>query len=233
MKKPFIAAGMATMPSRGDTAPRAIASVLPNVDRLYLFLDRFEMVPDYALDPKVEVLRSQDYGDLKANGKLLGLWLDEDADYYLCCDDDIAYPADFGNRMVAACRRRGNRSVVGVHGSRFKKPFRSYFEDRRIYFSRNRLRLPRRVDIIATNGCLHATSALRFDVRQWQQVNMVDLHFTLEARRAKLGLSVVAKQLNWVEVLGKDQVDSIFTALVKDDSRQTAIAHELMRLSSG
>ncbi len=73
-----LVAGMATMPSRAETAPRAIASVLSQVDRLWLFLDRFDDTPAFARDPRIQVVRSQELGDLRANGKFAALFLDDE-----------------------------------------------------------------------------------------------------------------------------------------------------------
>src|SRR5262245_24698174 len=87
--------GMATMPPRSGTAPRAIASILPQVSRLWLFLDRFDAVPSYALDSRIGVLRSQDCGDLRANGKLLGLVQESSPCTFFSLDDDIEYPIDY------------------------------------------------------------------------------------------------------------------------------------------
>ena len=52
-------AGMATMPSRAATAPRAIESVLPQVDRLWLFVDRFDAMPEYAWDDRSQLPRAR------------------------------------------------------------------------------------------------------------------------------------------------------------------------------
>ena len=46
------------MPSRADTAPRAIASILAQVERLWLFLDRFDVIPAYAEHERIHVLRT-------------------------------------------------------------------------------------------------------------------------------------------------------------------------------
>ena len=61
------------MPSRADTAPRAIASILAQVERLWLFLDRFDAIPAYAKDERIHVLRSAEVGDIRANGEVLPL----------------------------------------------------------------------------------------------------------------------------------------------------------------
>lgn len=144
-----LVAGMATMPSRAETAPPAIASVLAQVDELWLFLDRFDAVPAYAEHPRIRVVGWQDVGDLRANGKL---------------------------------------------------------------------------------AMLFRTDTLRFDVRAWPDVNMVDFSFALEARRRGVPLVMLPRPAHWLRALDEDQADSIWAGVLCDDARQTELARELAAL---
>lgn len=224
-----VVGGMATMPTRAAYAERAVASVLRNVDQLFLFLDRFECVPDYARNHRIVILRSQEFGDLRANGKLLGLTLAKNADYYMCCDDDMEYPKGFSRRLVRACRRYSSRVVAGIYGSTFKHPINSYVRDRNILTTRKRLYFGKRVDVLGTNGCLHAIAAMKFDVRDWTRVNMVDLHFAFEAQKAGLDLHVVAHKAKWVGQIERHQEDSIYLRLRENDSEQTRLVNQLLK----
>ena len=96
---------MATMPSRFDTAPRAIAFVLSQVVRLWLFLDRFDTVPSYAMHQRIRVVRSQDLGAMTANGKLVGVALDEEPSLFFSVEDVIEYPPEYFETLEANSRR--------------------------------------------------------------------------------------------------------------------------------
>ena len=75
-EKRLIVAGMATMPSRAATFPLALRSILPQVDRLYLYLDGHFEVPEVARgDPRIVSILSRDVPDLRGNGKFLALSL--------------------------------------------------------------------------------------------------------------------------------------------------------------
>ena len=194
-----IVGGLATMPSRGDTAPRAIASILPQVDRLELFLDRFDDLPDFVRHPKVRLHRSQDVGEIGANGKLLGLAEARADDLYVCFDDDNLYPAGFVRWLRAMHRLLPGRVAVGMHGGVFPERFDSFIADQKIDIFYQRQWRPKRVDLLATNGCLFRAGDLRFDVLEWTEVNMVDLNFTEQAIRHEVGLWTVPRRWNWVE----------------------------------
>ncbi|MGE0716134.1 MAG: glycosyltransferase family 2 protein, partial [Alphaproteobacteria bacterium] len=174
--RPMVVAGMATMPTRGETFPIALHSILPQVDRLYLFLDRFAE-PPVAADPKIVVLRSQDFGDLRANGKLLGLVMCAHPTIYLSVDDDILYPPDFARRMTELLAAEPGPAALGVHGARLRTPFASYRDDRDVVHRMAEVTEPMPVAILGTDAAAFDTRALKFDVRAWRQVNMVDLGF--------------------------------------------------------
>lgn len=225
-------AGMATMPTRGQTFRLAVNSILPQVDRLFLFLDRF---PDTAElpHPKITLLRSQDFGDLRANGKLFGLSLVKEPAYFLTVDDDILYPPNYAETMVFHLAKLGAGNVAGLHGSQLNRnEFNSYRCDRLVVHRDRRLEKYCYVDIVATCSAVFRTQELHFDVREWKLTNMVDLHFAIECQKRGLKRIAVPRERKWVQTLGSSQNDSIYTRLKRDDSVQTEIARRLLALSS-
>lgn len=226
----MIIGGLATMPSRRDTAALAIRSILPNVDRLYIYLDRFATIPSYVVHPKIVLLSSQDIGVIGANGKLLGLAFAKPDDFYVCFDDDNLYPRDFCLRLRLMLLALNRCAAVGIHGSLLPHDFISFSRQRTIFHFAGRRIRPRRVDVLATNGCMFRVGAMQFDVLRWSEINMVDLNFALESARRHLELWIVPKCRNWVRPLRECQEDSIFKSLEKDDSRQTELAYQLRAL---
>jgi len=220
---------MATMPSRADTAPRAIASLLGQVDRLWLFLDRFESVPPYAHGDRIGVVRSQEIGDLRANGKFAPLALDRTPCIYFGVDDDIEYPRDYCARLVSALERYEG-SVVGVHAAVFRSPLSSYTRDTKVLHRRSDQRRAAGVDLLGSDSVAFRTTTLRFDVCAWADVNMVDLSFALEARRRGIPLVMLDRHAHWLRALDENQSDSIWTGVLADDSRQTELARDLRAL---
>jgi len=68
--------GIATMPSRTHTFAKALGSILPQVDRLFVFFDKSTAVPEAFLGhPKIAPLLPAQFGDLAAGGKFLGMEL--------------------------------------------------------------------------------------------------------------------------------------------------------------
>lgn len=223
-------AGMATIPSRASTAPIAIASVLHQVSRLWLFLDRFESVPDYAGSEKVTVVRSQEVGDLRANGQLVGAALGAEPCVFFPVGDDIHYPHDYCATLESYLGRFTEEVVVGVHAGVLPPGLSSYRGDMKVLHYRSPQTRVEGVDILGTGTLAFRTAALPIDVRAWPDTNMVDLCFAMEARRRALPLLMIPRPAHWITALDENQEDSIWMDVQRDDSRQTALARELADL---
>jgi hypothetical protein len=221
---------MATMPSRADTAPLAIASILDQFSRLWLFLDRFQSVPPYAEHERIRVLRSQEWGDLRANGKLLGLSCETEPCTFFSVDDDVEYPADYCETLESQLAKYGGRAAVGVHAAILSSPVASYVRDMTVMHRRASLDDSTEVDLLGTDSTAFRTSTLQFDVREWEHVNLVDLSFALTARRESVPLVAIPRTKGWVNPLAESQPDSIWVGVRRDDTKQTALAQKLMAL---
>jgi hypothetical protein len=228
--RPARVAGMATMPSRAGTAPQAIASIVRQVDALWVFLDRFESVPAYAQHEKIVVLRSEEHGDLRGNGKFLRLALDDAECTSFGVDDDIEYPADYVEVMEAHLRRFAHGALVGVHASALDGPPGSYELDRKVLHFRSAQRVPVGVDVLGTGTVAFASTTLRFDVRTWKHVNTLDLLLARAARERAIPLVMVPRQGHWLDAIAEGQSDSTWSSIRRDDALQTQLARELMSM---
>ncbi len=228
-----VIAGMATMPSRQETVTQAIASALPQVDGLYLFLDGFAEVPEFADHPKIVPLLSNEYGDLKANGKFLGLALHAEPCLYFSLDDDIAYPDDYVDRMRSCLENYGSGVIMGVHASVMNQTVESYRRDRVVVHRSRPAARDFLADVLGTCSVAFSTTDLRFDVREWTVVNMVDLYFSRLARQQGLAMIGISRGTDWLGCLQENQPDSIYAALKADDRQQTLLARSIFGKSKG
>lgn len=151
----MIVASLATLPARRDIALRAVASLLPQVDALCIWLDKHSPTEvanacaafdDAWADAGDMVPRPTVFsGDRGDGGKFYPLPFLHDDDVWLICDDDIEYPADYATTMVRAlCEAEGIPvgprgideewdnvpCVVGLHALRLPKRCTSYRRQR-------------------------------------------------------------------------------------------------------
>jgi hypothetical protein len=228
-----LVAGMATMPSRSHTAPLALQSLIGQFDNIYLVLNGFQQVPDWADIPGVIPIHPKDNRDYGAAGKLLGLSLLSDIGntIYFCVDDDLEYPNNFALRLVNFLSKNQN-SIIGIHGSLIKENFKSWRVDRKIYGLKQHLPIAKKVDVIATNGCAFFAKALDIDSERWpiSYKNCVDLFFAKHICKHGLESWVISKSATWLRQLEEKQPDSIYLSLLRDDSKHTRLAIELLAI---
>lgn len=228
-----IVAGMATLEVRDDTFRKAFASIVGQVDRLYLYLDGHGEVPELVRgDPRVTAILSRDVPGLHANGKLLGLALESEDCVFVSVDDDFSYAPDFVGHLRAGLEQYAGRAVVGYHGVVLRRPFTGYNKDRSTIPYTSRPFEDRAVDAIGTGAAMFLSNAMRFDVREWPYTNMVDLGLAVEAAKKGLPMISIARKKRHLLPLAEFQPGSIARGLQQDDSRQTELARELLRLRS-
>ncbi|HKT15453.1 MAG TPA: hypothetical protein VJR87_08600 [Allosphingosinicella sp.] len=221
--------GMATMPTRAHCLPAVLADILPQLDRLYLFFDRHDAVPrPFSDHPKIVPLLPADHGDLAGSGKFLGVGLESAPCRYFCFDDDIRYPADYVDYLNAALELYGFEAVVGIHGADLRPPYRSYLGDRIWAPFGAGLAADRHVDILGTGTCAFQTGRFRFDPRAWPHTDMCDLLLSIDAAREGLPRIALKRYRNYLSPIEQVQKDSVFSALIKDDSRQTLIMRDAL-----
>ena len=179
-------------------------TVLPHVAVLHLFLDGWGEAPSGAypegtpappswlIHPKIRLYGSQQYDrHLGDAGKFIGV--DKAPGLYLCFDDDLYYPEDWGGRMAAGAARY--RGVVSWHGCTVGGREKSYYQQRRDVL--HCLRSVERDTPVNVAG----SGVAAFDVREVQitpgyceAANMADLWLALYCQERHLPQVVLKHQ---------------------------------------
>lgn len=105
--------GMASIPARARSLKRAVERLAPQVDRLAVSLNGYAEVPAFLAEhANVEAtLRADAGGDAEKFASV-----DDWDGYVLTCDDDILYPSDYVQTLVAGLDRHGRDKLVSFHG---------------------------------------------------------------------------------------------------------------------
>lgn len=219
------------MPSRANSLPAALNSIIHQVDRLYLYLDKFDAVPEIAKShSKIIPVLHHDFPELHSDGKFVPLLLEKNDDFVLIGpDDDIVYPRSFVSDLSKAINRNGGGVVAGVHGVKLKLPFDGYVSSRDVYHFAKRLNEDVEVDILGSGTILFETKYLRFDPREWKFRNVTDLTFALEAEKRRLKRIAVRRGKNYLKSIEENQEDSIWRKISQDDSIKTLLSKQLLK----
>ena len=65
----YVTASVASFAAREDSLKQAVASILPQIDRLNVYLNDYDAIPEFLRHPKITVASSQEHGDRRDNGK--------------------------------------------------------------------------------------------------------------------------------------------------------------------
>lgn len=192
-------AGLASVPERVDSLARTVESLLPQVDRVGVYLDGYPDVPACLDDKRIAAVRSQDddrWRDRRDAGKFY--WADEADGYYVSCDDDIVYPGDYVQTLVDAIERYGREAVVGLHGREYGRPaqaFGGYFAN---YHCLRDVAGEHPVHLLGTGTLAYHTSTIRVSRDDFEQPNMADVWFAKLAQRQRVPLVVLPHRAGWI-----------------------------------
>ena len=174
-------AGVASLPERTASLQRTVASLLPQVDRLGVYLDGHRQVPGWLDHPKVEVERRGSGGRLGDAGKFL--WAGEAPGYYLACDDDLVYPRGYAAAMAAAVAHYHWQAVVGLHGRVYGGQPTAPGEYRSNYHCLAQVARSHVCHLLGTGAVAFHAPTLQLGMDTFPSPNLADVHF---ARRAAL-----------------------------------------------
>lgn len=112
-----VSVSMATYPMREKTFPDAVESLIDQCDNLLIYLNNYREVPAFLVShPKKEKIHYilDTASELRAAAKFT--WA-HNPGFHVICDDDIIYPPDYTETLIAKVEAYGRKAVVGVHAA--------------------------------------------------------------------------------------------------------------------
>lgn len=217
--KPEATASLASIPSRRKLLKITVASLLPQVGHLNVYLNGYEDVPEFLATDKITVARSQQHGDRGDAGKFF--WASEVEGYHLVCDDDLIYPGRYAQSMIEACKRYGRRAVVGLHGVTLRTPFVNYYSSRRVFHFSRSLSADQHVHVLGTGTVCYHTNTIKVHPTDFRVPNMADIWFALLGQRQQVPFVCAAHPSDWLcaQDTGKN---NIFNKLRSGSAKDTA-----------
>ena len=215
-----VTASIATIPSRLHTLEKTVASLLPQVDQLNVYLNGFDGIPDCVRHPNVSTATSQGYGDRGDAGKFF--WTGRTRGYYFACDDDLVYPPDYVSYLKQRIDDYGKRVIVSLHGALLKEPIESYYRDRESFSCLTPLPEDRFVHVVGTGVCAFHTAHVPIHPDVFSLPNMADIWLALFARANDIPLVVLQHPHSYVRY--QIVPDTIYDRAMRDgDQLQTEI----------
>lgn len=198
---PAAFASLASIPSRQDMLADCVASLLPQADRIRVFLNGYSAVPGFLSHKRIEVRRSQDWDDRGDAGKFFWIEADDEPGYRLIVDDDLIFPPDFTSKMTELVAEQGNHAIVGAHGVLIRQPLAHYYDSKsraQTFHFAAALGRQRTVHILGTNAlCMHS-SAMQMRWADFLYCNSADIWLALYAQRHRIPMLVPPRPKGWI-----------------------------------
>ncbi|MGB0524122.1 MAG: glycosyltransferase [Flammeovirgaceae bacterium] len=201
---PKIYAGMATIPNRSHILKATVRSIIQQVDKLFIFFNDFDEIPDWINDygKIVPYLSKQENTNMGDAGKFYGLnKIDEKDFYFFSLDDDCLYPKNYVWHMIDKIEKYDRKAVVGAGGYIMKPEVKHFYSDRQsswhIYQNNEKDRI---VHILHT--CLTAwhSTTLDFNYDSCKLPNMGDIWLGIEAQKQSVPMILVQRPGKWVRI---------------------------------
>ncbi|MGZ4954021.1 MAG: glycosyltransferase [Methylobacter sp.] len=198
-----VVVSLCSIPERAELLKRTLASLAPQVDRLNVYLDRYESEPEFVrtCHPQVRVILSGEHPGLRDGGKFLPFSQIDKECYYFTADDDILYPSEYVRAMIRKIEYYDRRAVVGVHGVLLPDYPQGYFSGfRQVFLFKQALERDHLVSNLGTGTVAFHSSCLRgLDYRSFTYPGMADIYFSVFCKRNNIPMVAVARPENWLQ----------------------------------
>lgn len=195
---------MCTIPSRQSTAQMVLHNILPQVDRLLIYPDKYDQLPTWmTAHSKIQIIDTAAYPGFRDAAKLIPLLHRQqfnilDTSLYVTFDDDIKYPADYIKKLRLHLEANNYQVIVGVHGSILNSQVPKYSSGRTVFHFNHLLQNNTYVDILGTGTVAFHSSLIHSLSADALCAGMVDISFACFAKRHKLPMLCIQRPAGWL-----------------------------------
>lgn len=196
-KDTYVTAFMANIPSRKEALQRVVDSILPQVDKLNIYLNypKNEPSPNLKKDPKLTLVHAgeNDLPDLGCNGKFYKIEQTENG-YIFTIDDDLLYPPDYVQNLCKKIEKYNRQVVVGLHGGILPKRVKNYSKERNLIHCSRPLLKDIPVNILGTGVSAFHKSTIKITLDDFKSKKRGDMWFAIKAQKEKVPLVCVGRE---------------------------------------
>tara|TARA_B100001769_G_C22076910_1_gene580007 strand:- start:444 stop:1145 length:702 start_codon:yes stop_codon:yes gene_type:complete len=215
---------MATMPQRIEGAIKTIDSIYEQADIIRLYLNNFDVVPEYFKKDKIVVYQGE---DLKSTGKVF--WAQNKDEYYFCVDDDLIYPPTYAKDMIKKLNEYNDEIVVSLHGKILKKGKKSsYFRD--LTLSLHCLKNVSKdtwVHVIGNGVSCFNTNKVSIDYKKFKYNYMDDIIVSMQLQEQNIGALVMAHKIGYLQYTPPTQGRTLHGIYSNKDTTHTQMVNSI------
>ncbi len=196
---------MSTVAWRRPALEQMLPTILPQVDRLNVYLQGYDSTPDCLRDPKINVVDGRshpEWTDLKSTAKLF--WIAQGLvapGVHLTVDDDILYPPAYASVCAARIERFGRKAAVGFHGGRYHADVKHIYRDRDEWHFEKACPADVSVHTIGSGTIAWHTDTLRLTLADLTDWDAIDFRIAIAAQKQKVPMVCLARSAGYLKAL--------------------------------
>jgi len=206
-------AGIASIPERERALEQVVESLLPQVDRIGVVLNKYQSVPMFLIHQRVDVLLDR-RGEERDLAKFH--WQAACEGHYFSCDDDLVYPPWYIEHMYRELEDRdAMRTIVTLHGWTGRR-----MNKRTVYSCLDRVVGTHEVLVGGTGAMLHFAPALKLETSHVYG-DRADMWIARSAHTQGLKIFVLAHERGALEYLEPPEGTTLWDESTRDGHRHS------------
>ena len=210
--------------NRIDSLVKSLDSIIDQCDIINVLLNSHDGdIPEILYHDKVNLILS----DNSLGDAMKFYMLDKSNGYYLTIDDDLIYPPNYVEYMIAKCKEYGNTRVMTLHGRNFSSfPITSYYRSATERYAC--LNTVKKNVIVQFGGtgvmCFH-TDLFKVGIDYFMAPNMADVWIGRYCLNNKIEILCLRHESGFIKYT--PQKTTIYDQESKSDKIQTGLVNEL------
>jgi len=216
-----VRAQIASIPARIRSLENAIKSLQPQVNNIQVVLNNYDRLPDISHRKVKYIHMTNEFGDA---AKFYGV--EEFDGYFFSCDDDLIYPPDYVQRMIAAINQ--HHCLVTMHGKIFKqRPIGSYHHGAEKFRCLGSVDIDTYVDVAGSGCAAFHTDDLKLKLSDFQKPNMADIWLSKIAHEQGVKILCLAHPVGYFGY--NHHEDNIYDNNHRNESYQTELINTFLK----
>jgi hypothetical protein len=208
--------------NRIDSLVKSLESIIDQCDIINVSLNSHEGdIPEILYDDKINLILS----DNSLGDAMKFYELDKSDGYFLTVDDDLIYPPNYVEYMIAKCKEYGNTKVITLHGRNFNVfPIKSYYaKASERYSCLHHVGKNASVQFGGTGVMCFHTDLLKLPIDYFKYPNMADVWVGKYCYENNIEILCVRHESGYIGYI--PQTTTIYDVESRNDELQTLVAN--------
>ena len=218
---------IATLPERESMLQTTVNSLINQVDRINIMLNGHKDAPYFLKQLEFHTKKIQYFAMDNTTGDAAKFFRVEILkDYVFTCDDDLQYPPDYVEKMIAKLKEYDNKVILSCHGRKMNpKPVTSIYADRVHTYPCTMFVIDDHfVELGGTGVMAFHSDYFKPIYSEFKRRNMADIWVAKQAHEQGCKILVMGHPDNWIIPLDLDpNLSTIWKEKYGNDEKETEI----------